>query len=189
MKKIWKENKNLLFLWLSIIIIVSLLLIFLKPSEKLNNIIQAIAIITLVFITGFYANQTQKLVEQEKISLEEEKKKRDADFWEKRINEFYKPFTETLNDIRDALHEKEKDPKKLNKLKRDFKYLSWQKGYMIPKETYKKMMKLELGILIADIDKDKESFVRFYEAEKDARKIVNNEWLEIEDKIRKFYGY
>jgi len=62
MKKVWKENKILIISWLSIIIIVSILLLCLNSQELINNIIQAIAIITLVFVTWFYATQTQNLV-------------------------------------------------------------------------------------------------------------------------------
>lgn len=72
-------------------------------NELINNTIQTVAIITLVFITQFYAKQTQALVNQEKISLEEEKKKRYADFGEKRIDDFYNPLLVELGKLRGIL--------------------------------------------------------------------------------------
>lgn len=107
MKKVWKENKWLIIFWFLVIIMVFLLLRFLRPSEMINNIIQAILIVTLVFVTFFYAKQTQRLVEEERKSLEEIKKKRDADYWERRISEFYKPFIDKLNNM---IVEIRKDP-------------------------------------------------------------------------------
>jgi len=94
MRKGW-----LIFFWLLTIIIVSILLIFIKANGKTSNIIQAIALITLVFVTWIYARQTQELVQQEKISLFEETKKRHADFCEKNLQEFYMPLQYRLNNL------------------------------------------------------------------------------------------
>ena len=98
----WNKNKDLIiigFIW----IIVSIpVLIFLCP--QIDQMIQAEAIVTLVFVTIFYAIQTQKLVKQEKISLEEEKKKRYAEFGEKRIEKFLIPILEKLEILVKSLH-------------------------------------------------------------------------------------
>lgn len=82
----------LILFWLLTIIIVSILLVFLGAKGKTSSTIQAIAIITLLFITWFYAKQTQRLVEQQKISLEEDRKKREADFGERIVKEYFMPM-------------------------------------------------------------------------------------------------
>ena len=74
------KKERLFIFWFMAIIIASVLLVFLKPQETINNIIQAIAIITLVFVTWVYAKRTKDLVEQEKISLEEQKKEKNHRF-------------------------------------------------------------------------------------------------------------
>ena len=82
MKKFWKENKDLIILVFIWILASIAILILLCP--QIDEMVQAETIITLVFVTIFYAIQTQKLVRQEKISLEEQKKKNLANFWEGR---------------------------------------------------------------------------------------------------------
>lgn len=183
------KKERLFIFWLLAIIVASVLLIFLKPQETINNIIQAIAIITLIFVTWVYAKRTKDLVDQEKISLEEEKKRRDAEHWEKRINEFFMPFIEKISDIRDGLHKSPIDTKKMNELTKNTQYFFWHRGWLISKETFKKIEKLEFAIFVAVADIDKESLKRFHEAEKEVRKIIVNDWKETEDKLRKFHGY
>jgi len=183
------KKERLFIHWLLAIIIASVLLVFLKPQETINNIIQAIAIITLVFVTWVYAKRTGDLVEQEKKTLEENKKKKDADYWEKRINEFYQPFIVKLNNIKEELYNEQRDTKKMNELRNDAQCFFWKKKYMISQETVKKIEKLQLTIFQAELDRRKKSFKKYYEAEKEVRTTINNEWNEIEDKIRKFYSY
>ncbi len=111
MRKGW-----LIFFWLLTIVVVLILLIFVGAKGKTSNIIQAIAIITLIFVTWFYTKQTQGLVEQQrafleqqKLSLDEEKKKRNADFEEKKLKEFYNPFKYLLFELR-SIVENEASP-------------------------------------------------------------------------------
>ncbi len=138
MKNIWKENKCLIFFWFLTVVIISVLLLFLKCAA-INNIVQAIAITTLVFVTWFYAKQTKRQAEETKRLVEEGKKKNIADFWEKRINEFYEPFVKYMNDIKDELHKEIVDTDRMNKLRKDSKYHFWRKQYMTSKATAKKM--------------------------------------------------
>jgi len=82
MKKICQWIKKY---WKAIILVLAWLiacLIIHWQNLDINDKVQAWAIITLVFITLYYAIQTQKLVEQERISLEEEIKIRIANFGE-----------------------------------------------------------------------------------------------------------
>ena len=93
----WKENKDLIilvFIWILASIFVLILL-----CPQIDEMIQAEAIITLVFVTIFYAIQTQKLVKQEKISLEEEKKRKTVDFWQSRLIEFFLPLRINLQKL------------------------------------------------------------------------------------------
>ena len=83
---------KLIALGILLIIGVSFLLWFAKPQQTWSIIIQADAIITLILVTLYYAIQTQKMVKQEKISLDEEKKRRSVDFWQSRLTEFFIPL-------------------------------------------------------------------------------------------------
>lgn len=91
MKKIWECIKKSwqiilgIFLWLFICFFIYF------QSIYISDAIQAWAIVTLVFITLYYAWQTQRLVKQQQISLTEDKNKREADFWLGRLKEYYLP--------------------------------------------------------------------------------------------------
>lgn len=147
-----------------------------------NQIIQAEAIVALVFVTLVYAIETHKLVKEGQM-------KRVADFYEKRINEFYGPFIEKLNDLRDELHREPPDMKKMNELKKDAQYFLWQKEYMVSQVTAKKIVKLMLHILEVDHDRSREAFRKYYESAIAVGNIITEELDEITIKIRKIYGY
>ena len=100
------KKERIFIFWLLAIIIALVLLVFLKPQETINNIIQAIAIITLIFVTWVYAKRTGDLVEQERASLEEGKKKRNADFAEKYFQQYYLPFKYKLFKIQNFIKRK-----------------------------------------------------------------------------------
>ena len=101
MKKDWKGKKGYIILAFVGIVAFILVLIFLWPEK--DKIIQSELIVILVCITGYYAIQTQRLVKQEKISLEEEKKKRTADFWRERLTEFHLPLKINLLKLEPAM--------------------------------------------------------------------------------------
>jgi hypothetical protein len=86
----WKIIVSLI-LWVGSVLTVSI-----AGTIHLSDRIQAASMITLVFITWFYAVQTQALVKEQRRSLEEEKKKRVADFGEKRISELLVPLNVQL---------------------------------------------------------------------------------------------
>jgi hypothetical protein len=89
-----KRNKDLIIIGLSWIIVSISILILLCP--QVNEMIQAEAIITLVFVTWFYAKQTQKQAKFAKNLLDEQKLKKDLEFNERRLHNFYNPFFESL---------------------------------------------------------------------------------------------
>ena len=70
--------------------------IFVFGAMQLGDRIQATTTITLVFITLFYAIQTQRLVD-------EERKGRSAEFGIQRIEELLRPLIEILDDLYDNL--------------------------------------------------------------------------------------
>ncbi|MBE3143931.1 MAG: hypothetical protein IMZ61_08410 [Planctomycetes bacterium] len=90
----WKILASLA-VWAALIFIVLLV-----GKMQLGDRIQAASVITLVFITWFYAIQTQALVKEERRALEEEMKKRQAEYGEKRIKDFLNPLIAMLENFR-----------------------------------------------------------------------------------------
>ena len=91
----WNKNKDLIIIGLIWIIVSIPSLIFLYP--QIDQMIQAEAIVTLVFVTIFYAIQTQNLVK-------EEKKKRGAEFGRIRIEDFLHVLKVELNHMEEKLN-------------------------------------------------------------------------------------
>jgi hypothetical protein len=173
------------FLWFIIIaLILCWAAIFHFLCGQTNNIIQAIAITTLVFVTIYYARQTWALVE-------EGKKKRDANFWERRINEFYEPFIVKLNELKKELHE-DRDTREMmemmNKIWKELYHILYSKGYMTSEKTLKEIAKLTQAISEAEEDRERESYKKYYAVEQATRKIILKEWDELEHLLREFYG-
>lgn len=75
---------------------ITIVILFLIGTMQLSERVQAASMITLVFITWYYAVQTQDLVKEEKQALIEETDKRAAEYGEKRITIFLHPFKERL---------------------------------------------------------------------------------------------
>ena len=172
-----KELKIICFVSILAMIFVGCLL---YPNK--SDIVQAEAIVALVFVTLVYAIETHKHVKEGKI-------KRIAAFYEKRINEFYAPFIKKLNDLRDELHSDTSETAKMNDLRNDARYFIWQKEYMASEATVKKIQELLDNILFADLDRSKEAFKKYRESEKVVRNIIIEEQDKIIIKIRKIYGY
>ena len=102
MKKDWKGKKDYIILVLVGITAFILVLIFLCPEK--DKIIQAELIVILICITWYYAIQAQKLVKQQKLSLDEGKNKRVAEFGEKRIEDFLHVLKVELNYMEEKLN-------------------------------------------------------------------------------------
>lgn len=67
--------------------------IFIGLKElSISDKIQAGSIIALVAVTIYYAIQTQKLVKKQEESTNEERKRRDAEFADKKLQEFFSPM-------------------------------------------------------------------------------------------------
>jgi len=179
-----------------LIIGISFLLWFAKPQQTWSIIIQADAIITLILVTWAYAIRTKDLVDQQKISLEEQKKKRTIDFWERRINEFYEPFFDKLNKMRSKINLDTFGKKIAENILKDVEDFYWKRRYMISIDTFKKISDLHTKLFLSYLDvsqlgHDEASKVLrdFRIAESKVRDIVIMEWENIENSIRKFYGY
>ena len=175
-KKVWQVAIAVL-VWLLLCCI-----IYAQTEIQISDRIQALAIITLVFVTIFYARQTQRLVK-------EQQKKWTADFWEDRIIKFYKPFMERLDTIRIKIHRKKKNPEiLLNKID-ELRHFFIEKKYMISEETSQQVDSLQDALWSALLDDVDLSISNFLAAEEEVRKVIYKEWNEIESSIRKFYGY
>jgi len=185
MKNVWKENKSLIVIACLVLILVCILLY----PEK-DEIIQAELIVILVSITLFYAIQTQRLVKEEKRLVKEEKKKNTADFWEKRLVEFYKPFIDKLNNMKDAVHKKPINKDRIFEIYENTTHLIWKRDYMISEKTCKKIEKLNMLLFETQNYnyKERDSLKEFTDLEKEVRKIIINEWNDIKDTLRKIYA-
>jgi hypothetical protein len=181
-----KELKIIFFLGILAMIFVGCLL---YPNK--NQIVQAEAIVALVFVTIFYAIKTDRLVE-------EGQKKRMADFMEKRINDFYIPCIEKMLSLvdpfkmLDATSDRDYQSKVAVKM-HELLGLYNSKIYMLSDETSLKIAEW----LMVNYQKD---FIRLSDKDKDAINKLKNEIAsildmlekekdEIADQIKKIYGY
>ena len=85
-------------IWVAIILILLLI-----GNLRLSDRIQAVSVVTLVFITLFYAVQTQDLVKEERRAFKAERDKRIAEYGEKRIKQFLIPLKSKLLQLKDGL--------------------------------------------------------------------------------------
>lgn len=215
MKKFLKKTKWVLIISCFFILSICLVFIFLLPCEDqrllANNIIQASAIVTLVIVTLSYvyytmkladqakkqsiqiagqAKQTKELAERTKELVEEQIGKRTADFWERRIDEFYKPFADQLGKMMKYISESRDDADKTWKIILDTRDIFLRRSYMVSCETLKKLIKIEpLFFQAQNIHpKRKEVQKKFIESRYKIKDIVVKEWNDIEHYLRSFYG-
>lgn len=216
MKKFLKETKWILIISFLLILSICLVFIFLLPCEDqrllANIIIQASAIVTLVVVTLSYVYYTKTLADQAKEqsshvahqamqttklayttneALEEQKEKRTADHNERRLDEFYRPFIEKLNNMKKEIAKRERDDSRTWEIIINTRNLFLKKSHMVSIETLKKLKKIEpLFFTVQAAHPQRENMLKkFIDKEDEIRKNVINEWNEIEDEIRKFYGY
>jgi hypothetical protein len=90
------EDRPLRLIIGSTLLAILILIVLLVGNIPLGDRIQAASMITLVFITLFYAVQTQALVKEERRALEEGKKKRSADFGERKMIVLLGPLSDKL---------------------------------------------------------------------------------------------
>ena len=184
----WERNKGLIIIGLIWIIVSVPVLILLCP--KVGEMIQAEAIITLVFITMFYARQTQELVKREELSLEEGKKKRTADFLRERLTEFYLPLYLNLIHIESVVKFKpfllEEWDKTISELLRIL-----SKRYMLKQELSESLVSLMYTFkpIETKIEPEEDWISEMAEKAKELREKIDIEIRIIEYKINEVYGF
>lgn len=182
------KKERLFIFWLLAIIIASVLLIFLKPQQTINNVIQSIAIITLVFVTWVYAKRTKDLVEQEKISLEEEKKRRSVDFWRSRLTEFFIPLKINLQKLQKVVKFEPFSSDEFSKTLSEFIELM-SKAYMLTAEMNNSLISFMSYFKFQRRDKVEEGEIyAIIEQSEELLKKVNIEIRIFEYKINEIYG-
>ncbi len=127
-----KRNKDLIIIGISWIIVSIPVLILLYP--QIDEMVQTEVFISLVFITWFYAKQTQKQTKFSKSLLDEQKLRRVLEFNERRLQSFYNPFFEHLDEVFNVFDEKriEEIRESLETVKRE---IFWPHYFMLQKET------------------------------------------------------
>lgn len=129
--------KSLFIPWVILtLVIVGLMLCFSSKDfgQLISNIIQAVALGTLVLVTGFYAGQTKKQAEFSKSLLDEQKLKRDLEFNERRLKFFYDPFYEHLDEVFE-IFEKKSIREIRDLLEKPRRKIFWPHSFMLQKET------------------------------------------------------
>ena len=190
MKINWKWVKGIIpwiligFFWIS-----ATFIIFKLTEIKISDKIQAWAVVTLAVITGIYAYQTFKLVQQEKIALDEEKKRRTVDFWQSRLTEFFIPLKINLQKLQKVVKLEPFSSDEFSKTISAFIELM-SKAYMLSPELnnslisflnmfkFQKREKVEEGEKYAIIEQSEELL-----------KKVNIEIRIFEYKINEIYGF
>ena len=153
------------------------------------------AILILVWVTWFYAKRTQDLVDEQQKYLEEAKKKNNADFGEKRIAEFHKPFIDQLNTMISNINRSTLADDAIIEILNSAHELFLRKKYMASKETCEFIDELRSSIFFAHVDSANNEdeinimIAEFRQNEKKVREIIVTEWNALEDQIRNFYGY
>jgi hypothetical protein len=190
--------------WREVLICLVLFFIFAAPVLIIKGIgisdkIQAMAIIGLIFITAFYAIQTQKLVE-------EERKKRYAEFGMQRIQKFLRPLLKRLDSFKDSVSQIAEASKypllnnfenslgifraQLNETKEFFIEYLFMTNPII-RYGYLKITKMTI---LKSIENRSEEFVTYWTEKIDEyigelETEVNNEISRICKNIRKTYGF
>jgi hypothetical protein len=173
---------------------------------SLSNRIQAMSVITLVFITLFYSVQTQRLVKEQRATLEEERKRQNAEFGMQRIQWFLRPLLERLKNLKDVVSLIAEASK--NHLQLDFKnvqglfraQLNGTKEffgeylYMTNAVIRYGYLKLTHMTMPTSIENPSEEFITQWKKEIDEyiaelEAEVNNEISRICQNIRKAYGF
>lgn len=131
------NGKTIFFIALICVIVAALVLILIseKHQERVSNIFQAVAIITLVFVTWFYAIHTKTLAEQGREEVKQQMLSRDLKFSEKRIHGFYIPFINSLDYVRKNFENMQiSEMKKI--LDKPHEEIFFRYSYMLSKKTY-----------------------------------------------------
>lgn len=182
-RKIWEFIKSR---WVFILLLawaITTFILLRQKWDRAGDLISATAVETLVFVTWFYAVQTRKLVE-------EEKKNRETDLIEKRIAEFYVPITDILHKIKECFPEGKSDIEAIFKWEHELSKVFRAKAYMVSPATADRIAIIFPYILQDAIDsqKNKPPFHDYEVKQAAAIIVINREWKELEDQLRKLYG-
>ena len=192
-----KRNKDLIIIGLSWIIVSIPVLILLCP--QVNEMIQAEAIITLVFVTWFYAKQTQKQAKFAKNLLDEQKLKKDLEFNERRLHSFYNPYIYHLDELKRKYWANEKYKgsriRRINyDLEKPHTEIFYNYSYMVSEKTIEliSFFIVELGFCSTkeankELKEDDES--KLFELWNKFREKLHEERTKIEDYISANYPF
>lgn len=172
-------------LWL-----VACFFIYSQTEIDISNKIQSWAIVTLVFVTIYYAIQTQRIVN-------EEKKRRIAEFGERRVKEVLYPLGEILLELVDTLSASPKDLVEINEKFKSFDKLHFERAYMLTKQLneyiveFRKEFKLLLKSfkIVKNLEEDRIMEKHINSMLEEAIYKLNKETRSITIKIKKTYGY
>jgi len=118
---------------------------------NISDKIQAAAIITLVAVTWFYAKQTKRLVDAQNL-------KKDLEFNERRMQDFYNPFIDVLDNARKAWG-KHSINEIYDQFLREAHHSVFHKySYMVSRETKKAISQLLSEIFLGGIDEQNREF-------------------------------
>jgi hypothetical protein len=194
MKKKWPSFRFLIWSWIGAILIILflMLLVFNSPSSQstINNIIQAIAVITLSFVTLFYAIQTKLLVqEQHDLTIENQKKIR-IDFLERRIIDFFHPYLLLLDELRDSTFAKRGEVDWRIRLNKELYDLYWKRSYMtsISSDLITNLCNAIMEIHYDDANYPRESFEELRNFKNEIKDYLVKEWNGIVDEIKSYYS-
>lgn len=197
----WEKYKHLIIIWLVVFVIIVFSILFIPdPYKIIGDIIQAQAVVTLVLITSFYANQTIGLVNEQKRTTQEQikfrnqtKMKTDIDFAERRIDQFFHPLWMNLNIIHGLLYSNTVHAQtETDKIETELKSIYFNKSYMtkIDDKIYRDLL-TTIGILAIENRnnfKEAQTLRSEYDKEwKSFSKIFNEEWDKIGKEIFSYY--
>jgi len=187
-------------LWAAIVVRV-----FFIGDMSLSNRIQAISMITLVFVTLFYSVQTQKLVKEQRATLEEERKRQNAEFGIQRIQWFLRPLLKRLESLKDCasqIIEARKRPSQIHDDGRgifraqmnEIKEFFGENLYMTNASIRYGYLRLTHMTMPTPIENPSEEFITQWKKEieeniAELEEAVNNEIARIIQNIRKAYEF
>jgi hypothetical protein len=191
-KDFWERRGVRVCICVAIIVLlaVSILLPSDYWSSKISSFIQALAIITLVAVTWFYAKQTRELAKEQKKALREITNKRNIDFLERRIREFYGPFSDSFDVITNMIEHRADIGISAENHFRLFYALMRDKEYMVSEEMRKKICDMipVMEKARAYAYASKEIKDNFLDLAKELERALNKEKEKIVNQIKEFYS-
>lgn len=167
-----------------------MLVLFRYSQQTISNILQAQAVITLVLVTWFYAQQTKYLVDEQKNAIRETKRKIQVDFLERRISEFYHPYILLLDKIKDVLNSSEIEHLRADSFHEELSSLYFKREYMtnISITLVSSMNSIIAELRMYGRQLGPETISKFNEITKSVRDFLVAEWRDIEREIKEYYS-